>query len=170
MPLMYQLTKLKSWHFNLTGRTLPLLNSLNSVYSAIKNLEKLLTPPLGDVNIEDAYIPLAIIACDIATGEKITLTSGPLSQAIMASSALPGAFNPVEINDRLLVDGGIVENVPVSALRALGANSLIAVDLSEKVKYNEPNDIFDVISNANFYCNRSQYEKPDTTRRPNYSP
>ena len=113
-----------------------------------RKLGELVSSTLGDVNIEDARIPLAIIACDIATGQKVTFTEGPVAQAVMASCCLPGVFTPVEIDGRLLVDGGIAENVPVSALRDLGANSLIAVDLSKKVKYNEPKDIFDVMSNT----------------------
>lgn len=113
-----------------------------------KKLGEIVAATLGDVNIEDAVTPLAIVACDIATGEKVILSEGPLAPAVMASSCLPGIFSPVKIDGRLLVDGGIAENVPVSALRNLGANSLIAVDLSLKVKYNEPNDVFDVISNA----------------------
>ncbi len=113
-----------------------------------KKLGEIISTTLGEVNIEDAITPLAIVACNIATGERVILTSGPLAPAVMASSCLPGIFSPVEINGQLLVDGGIAENVPVSALRDLGANNLIAVDLSAKAKYNQPNDVFDVISNA----------------------
>ena len=103
---------------------------------------------LGEVDIRDADIPLAIIACDIKTGEKVTLTQGSVSQAVMASASLPGIYSPVEIEGRMLVDGGIAENVPVSAIQDFGADTLIAADLSAKAKYNEPNDVFDVISNA----------------------
>lgn len=103
---------------------------------------------LGDVDITDAAIPLAIVACDIKTGEKVTLTEGSVSQAVMASASLPGIYSPVEIDGRMLVDGGIAENVPVSAIQDFGADTLIAADLSAKAKYNEPNDVFDVISNA----------------------
>ena len=113
-----------------------------------KKLGTLVKKVIGDVNIEDAAIPLAIVATNIATGRQVVFKSGPAAEAIMASTCLPGVFEPVEINGQLLVDGGLVENVPVSAIASMGANSLIAVDLNEKAKYNEPNDIFDVISNS----------------------
>ncbi len=113
-----------------------------------KKLRALIHDKLGEVNIEDAKIPLAIVACDISTGEKVTLTKGSVGDAVMASTAIPGVFSPVKIGRHLLVDGGIAENVPVSAIKDLHANLLIAVNLSEKVKYNEPEDIFDIMSNA----------------------
>ena len=111
-------------------------------------LGQLVTEHLGEVNIEDAKIPLAIVAADIATGRTVILRSGPVADAVMASTCLPGLFKPVQIGDNLLVDGGIVENVPISALLELGANSLLAVDLSAQSNYRAPNDIFDVMSNA----------------------
>ena len=111
-------------------------------------LGQLVTQHLGDVNIEDADMPLAIVAADIATGRTVILRSGSVAEAVMASTCLPGLFKPVQIGNNLLVDGGIVENVPISALIELGANSLLAVDLSAKSDYRVPNDVFDVMSNA----------------------
>jgi len=121
-----------------------------SKFSLFSNqkLGNLLIDTLGDVNIEDARIPLAVVAADISSGEKIVLRKGNLAQAVMASTCLPGVYAPVEINGRKLVDGGIVENVPTTTVSQLGANSLISVDLGAKVSYNEPKDIFDIISNA----------------------
>ena len=61
---------------------------------------------------------------------------------------MPGIFTPVEWQDRLLVDGGLVENVPVSPLRAMGAVTRVGVDLNANRRYSRPDDIFDVIGNA----------------------
>lgn len=75
---------------------------------------------LGKVRIEDAKIPLSMIATDISTGRKVVLDKGPLHKAVMASSCLPGIFIPVEWEKALLVDGVLCENVPVSPLRKMG--------------------------------------------------
>jgi NTE family protein len=94
-----------------------------------KKLGKLITDNLGDVSFDEACIPLAMIATDITSGEKVVLKSGNVAAAVMASSCIPGIFIPVEIDNRLLVDGELVENVPISPLKDMGANFIISVDL-----------------------------------------
>lgn len=113
-----------------------------------KKLGGIIKECIGDVAIENAKIPLALVATDIGSGEKVIITEGDLSLGVMASSCLPGIFSPVEIADRLLVDGGLVENVPLSALKALGAETTIGVDLNANRRYQRPEDIIDVLSNA----------------------
>lgn len=103
---------------------------------------------LGNVNIEDAPIPLAICTTDIETGEQIIFRTGNLAQAVCASMAVPGLFVPVQINGRTLVDGGLVENVPVSPLEKMGAGITIAIDLTHTRRYPSPKDTLDVIGNA----------------------
>jgi len=93
-------------------------------------LEQLLTRIVGDRRIEDLALPFACVATDIVTGEEVVLRSGPLAPAVRASCSMPGFFTPVEIDGRLLVDGGVVDNVPVQPARSLGADFVIAVDLS----------------------------------------
>ena len=99
-----------------------------------KKLGKLITDNLGDVTFDEACIPLAMIATDITSGEKVVLKSGNVAAAVMASSCIPGIFIPVEIDNRLLVDGELVENVPVTPLKEMGANFIISVDLFGKLK------------------------------------
>lgn len=77
----------------------------------------------------DLEIPLAVVASDILTGETVMISEGPLVDAIMASAAIPLLFEPVRRNGRLLVDGGLTDNVPVDAARSLGADYVIAVDV-----------------------------------------
>lgn len=113
-----------------------------------ENLGKMILDQLGKVNVEDAEIPLRMIATDISSGKKIVLDKGPLYKAVMASSCLPGVFVPVEWDDMLLVDGVLCENVPISPLQDLGAGDIIAVDLTTNREYKRPDDIIDVLSNS----------------------
>jgi NTE family protein len=88
---------------------------------------------LGTVGVEsfDALpIPFRCVATDLATGEKVVLADGSLAEAIRASMSLPAVFSPVERGDRLLVDGGLVENLPVAEAEAMGADVVVAVDVS----------------------------------------
>ncbi len=83
-----------------------------------------------DTTIEKCATPFAAIATDLETGREIWLREGPIDQAVRASIALPGIISPARNGDRWLVDGGLVNPVPVSACRALGADVVIAVDLN----------------------------------------
>lgn len=74
-------------------------------------------------------IPFRAVATDIVTGQKHVFADGDLAVAIRASMSVPGAFAPVKVGERLLVDGGLAENVPVSEVRALGARRMIVVDV-----------------------------------------
>ncbi|MDX1670875.1 MAG: patatin-like phospholipase family protein [Balneolaceae bacterium] len=111
-------------------------------------LGDLLDEKLGDVTFDQAEIPLAVVATDISTGDKVILSEGDVSEAVKASACIPGIFIPVEIDDRILVDGGLRESVPVSALRELGAEYIIAVDLKAYRKYRKPDDLIDIINNS----------------------
>ena len=85
---------------------------------------------LGDIMIEDLPRQFAVIATELGTGHEIWLTRGRMVDALRASYALPGIFTPVRIGGRWLVDGALVNPVPVSAARALGARLVIAVNLN----------------------------------------
>lgn len=79
---------------------------------------------------EDLPIPFAAVACDLETGEEVVLKkSGDLATAIRASCALPGVFVPVEYEGRKLIDGGVAALVPTRAVKKLGAEIIIAVDV-----------------------------------------
>jgi NTE family protein len=85
---------------------------------------------LGDCSIEDLKRPFTAVATEIGTGHEIWLSRGRLASAMRASYALPGIFKPVNINNRWLFDGALVNPVPVSVCRALGARYVIAVNLN----------------------------------------
>ncbi len=93
-------------------------------------LVALLDEHLSEVRIEQLSVPFAAIACDIATGHEIWLSRGPLVPAMRASFALPGLFGPVQLNGDWLVDGALVNPIPVTVCRALGADLVIAANLN----------------------------------------
>jgi NTE family protein len=88
---------------------------------------------IGPTLIEDLPLKFATVATEVRTGHEIWLTHGRMVDAMRASYALPGIFSPVLVGDRWLVDGALVNPVPVSAARALGAEIVIAANLSSDV-------------------------------------
>lgn len=93
-------------------------------------LARVLNHYVGDTQIEDLPRKYAAVACDLRTGYEVWLQKGSLVNAVRASYALPGAFDPVKIDGRYMIDGALVNPVPVSACRALGAHMVIAVSLN----------------------------------------
>lgn len=96
-------------------------------------LSSRLEQTLGDLQIEELPARFAAIATELGTGHEIWLTRGRVVDALRASYALPGIFTPVRLGGRWLVDGALVNPVPVSAARALGARMVIAVNLNSEL-------------------------------------
>jgi len=94
----------------------------------LKRLEELFSLLTARKTFADTHIPLAVVAADMNTGERVTLRDGPLAQAITASTAVPGVFTPVSRAGRYLLDGGIVEKLPIDVVIDMGATAAIAVD------------------------------------------
>lgn len=90
------------------------------------NLAKFFNDQLGDVLFEDLQIPFSCAAMDIKTGERVVFNSGPLAIAVRASMNLPGVFEPVSYRHRLLVDGAVVDYLPVESVKKMGADYIIA--------------------------------------------
>src|SRR5262245_3765306 len=88
---------------------------------------------IGQTQIEDLLVKFASVATEVRTGHEIWLTHGRVVDAMRASYALPGIFSPVLVGDRWLVDGALVNPVPVSAARALGAEIVIAANVSSDI-------------------------------------
>lgn len=80
-------------------------------------------------SFDDLGIPYRAVATDLETGEQVVLSSGDLGLAMQASMSIPGVLRPTELNGRVLVDGGIANNLPVSVAKAMGADIIIAVDI-----------------------------------------
>ncbi len=128
-----QLESLEDWSRKLTVRNILSYLDINLSGSGLirgVHLASALEQSLTDKRIDDLTIRFAAIATEFNTGHEIWLTRGRLADALRASYALPGIFPPVRIGGRWLVDGALVNPVPVSAARALDARLVIAVNLN----------------------------------------
>jgi len=108
-------------------------------------LEEFVKSKVPVANIENLKIPFAAVATDLNRGTSVVLDKGSVARAVRASSAIPGVFNPVEYQGRLLVDGGVIDSIPVSIAREKGADIVIAVDISENVVNFNITNIVDVM-------------------------
>lgn len=111
----------------------------------LKEIIRLLTK---NSNIEDAQIPLAIVATDIQKGARKVFTTGPIAEAVRASISIPGIFVPEQIDGVYYVDGGVIDRVPVSVVKDMGADLVIAVDVSFVESLHPIASIFDVIAHS----------------------
>jgi NTE family protein len=108
-------------------------------------------------------IPFLCVATDLETGSQVVLERGILAEAIIASGAIPTLYNPVEINQKILIDGGVVNNYPVEELKSRGMDFIIGVDVQEGLKNRiQLNDVTTVLSQIN---NFSMIEKMDEKRK-----
>jgi NTE family protein len=92
--------------------------------------QKILLPVQGITDFDQLSIPFRAVATDLVTGQEVVISGGSLADALRASMSVPGAFAPVVLNGRKLVDGGMSNNLPVSVVREMGADIVIAVDIS----------------------------------------
>jgi len=104
-------------------------NGFNPGQRAGLLLDRIAFSEYGVANFDELPIPFRCVATDMLSGEAVVLRDGPLAQAVRASMAIPGVFTPVELNGRVLADGGMVENIPVETVRSMGADAVIAVQL-----------------------------------------
>lgn len=116
--------------------------------ASASGIAELIESFLGDVEIENADMPLAIVATDIESGDKVVIRSGIVSKAVAASACIPGIFAPYELQGKDLMDGSLVEDLPLGALADLGVDVAIAVDLHRFRKFKRPGNVIDVMTNA----------------------
>lgn len=101
---------------------------------------------------DELSLPYRAVATDLETGQEVVLGEGNLAQAVRASMSVPGVYTPVVIGDRTLVDGGLANNVPISVAREMGADIVIAVDLSTPLRSaRDIRDALDVMSQLSDY-------------------
>jgi len=110
-----------------------------------KKAEELFRILTRDRNIEDVEIPINIVATDLTSSKRYVFDKGPLWKAIRASISIPGIFCPVEIDDMILVDGGVIERVPASLVKEMGADIVIAVDVCRGQNNLKPKNLFEII-------------------------
>ncbi len=104
-------------------------NGFNPGHGVGLLLDRIAFPESSIASFDDLPIPFRCVATDMMSGDRVVLGDGSLATAVRASMAIPGVFTPVEINGRVLADGGMVENIPVDVVREMGADAVIAVNL-----------------------------------------
>ncbi len=104
----------------------------------MQELEKM----IEGIKIDDCKIPFSAVATDVENGDEVIIKKGNLSEAIRASSAIPIVFPPVKTGGRLLMDGGLVNPIPANVARDMGADFVIAVDVSSRWLNFEETDFF----------------------------
>lgn len=132
------LEKLEDWVVNSSRTDVLRFFSFRLAKSAFVDLERLNWflhnyIAAADVDIEDLPKPYAAVCTELKSGNEVSLKNGPVADAVRASMAMPGLFPAVRNDDRWLVDGGLVNPVPVSACRALGAEIVIGVNLNHHI-------------------------------------
>ncbi len=125
-----------------TDWTLPLFNRGMMRGEA---LARYVHQQVGGRTIEDLPQRLGILATDLQSGHGVLFERGDIATAVRASSAVPGLFQPVRISGREYVDGGLVGPVPVRQARQMGAELVIAVDISQAPESNVPSDMFQIL-------------------------
>jgi NTE family protein len=126
----------------ITDWVLPLVNR-----GALRGeaLARYVNTQVGGMSLEQMPIPLGIVATDLGNGQAITFRRGNTGLAVRASSAVPAVFVPVRLGGREYVDGGLVSPVPVQQTREMGANFVVAVDISSDPEDNAYGDTFQIL-------------------------
>ncbi len=114
----------------------PVMDRNSSVFGVMKgeSVENMLDSMLsvkGCKDFESLPIPFCCVTADIRAAQEVVLSKGAISKAMRASMSIPGIFKPVRLDDRLLVDGGMLNNLPVDVCRKMGADIVIAIDLQQ---------------------------------------
>jgi NTE family protein len=124
------------------------VTATKAAFISEQEYQDLVYPLIPDINIEETKLPFACVATDIRNGKRFMYTRGSLRTAISASCALPGIFPPVEDDGMVLVDGGWVERVPVLCAWDMGADIVIAVDVSSDVETFDATSGLDIVLRA----------------------
>ncbi|OYD06439.1 patatin-like phospholipase family protein [Paludifilum halophilum] len=109
----------------------------------VKELVRLLT---RGKNLEELSVPTAVVATDLVKGERVVFRTGPIDTAVRASVSIPGIFEPVQWEGRTLVDGGVIDRIPITVLEEMGADLIVAVDVVPRAPAVRVENIFDVIT------------------------
>jgi NTE family protein len=110
-----------------------------------EKLEEFVKTKVKTMYIENLKLPFAAVATDLNSGTRVVLDRGSVAKAVRASSAIPGVFEPVNYQGELLVDGGVIDNIPIDVAREKGADIVIAVDISQDVANYNITNIVDVM-------------------------
>jgi len=135
--------------FDYIGTRVQALKALNRLSYFDEELTNEIYQIIPDVPIENFKIKFSAIATELLSGEEINFTNGSLRDVIRASSAIPGIFPPVKYQNYFLIDGSASESVPAGRVREIGADRVLAVDVTRCIKtIEQPQNIFDVLYRA----------------------
>ncbi|OIQ99278.1 NTE family protein RssA [mine drainage metagenome] len=136
-------------------------------------LQSFVNRAVGGRPLEKLNKLMAVVATDLQSGEPVVFRTGNTGMAVRASSSVPGLFQPVAINGREYVDGGLVSPVPVGVARGLGADFVIAVDISARPQYgktqNTPDVLLQTFTIMSRVIARNELAHADVVIRPNMS-
>ncbi len=132
--------------FDYIGMRLQALKSLSHLSYFDDVVTQEIYKLIPDVPIENLNINFSAIATDLASGEEVNFTKGSLRNAIRASSAIPGIFPPVKFDNYYLVDGSASDSVPAGKVREIGADRVLAIDVTRSLKVVQPlQNVFDIL-------------------------
>jgi len=110
-----------------------------------RKLEQLIKRYTGGKRFDQLKKPLTVVATDLCTGERVIFDSGPVYKAVRASVAIPGIIAPLELDGRILADGGLVDPVPVNLVKNMGAEYTVGVNLGSWIEDKKMGNIYDII-------------------------
>ena len=110
-------------------------NKIPFMPSSTEGIQEIITQNLGDINIEDSKIPFCAVAVDILSTQECLITKGNLAKAVAGSCAVPGIFQPVEFEGRILADGGLQNTLPSNVPKLFGCDYVVAVDVNAQRTY-----------------------------------
>jgi NTE family protein len=113
-----------------------------------QNMETYLRRHIGDLRFDQLKVPFACVATDLQTGERVVFREGSVALAARASATIPGLFEPVLFRHRFLVDGGLVSNIPTGLARSIGADVVIAIDVTADFSHFQPKNIVTTLNQA----------------------
>jgi len=132
---------------NYSGYSMVRLLVLQTLLSTDR-METYLRKRMGDIRFDELKIPFVCAATDLQTGERVVFREGPVVTAARASATIPGLFSPVVFRHRYLVDGGLVSNLPTDLVRSIGADIVVASDVSSDYSNVEPTNVLSTITQA----------------------
>jgi NTE family protein len=138
-----------------------------------RKLQDYINQLVGQRSIEKLKLPFAAVATQLETGQRTVFVRGNTGQAVRASSSIPGVFEPAEISGKHYVDGGVVSPVPVDAARQLGADFVIAVDISTRPSGVNPQGMVNIVGQSitimGQQLGRQEIARADVVIRPSVS-
>lgn len=117
------------------------------VPSKTDGIEKLIKDEIGDINVEDLKIPLIVVAVDMKSTEQQNITKGNLAKAVAGSCAVPGVFQPVLFEDKILCDGGLLNTLPSNVLKLYDCDYVVGIDINPGRSYGtDSTKVVDILS------------------------